>query len=68
MGGPDPVAGRAGGVRSECRSVELSARETELPSVPSRNFEHFRFYRVFARLPKEAVDQSELFTTRKLRP
>jgi hypothetical protein len=33
-------------VRSQCRSAELSARETELQSVPSLNFELFRCYRV----------------------
>ena len=68
MGGADPVAGHAGRVRSQCRSAELSARETELQSVPSLNFELFRCYRIFASLPKQAVDQSELFTTRKSRP
>ncbi len=52
MGGADPVAGRAGRVRSQCRSAELSARETELQSVPSLNFELFRCYRIFARIPQ----------------
>lgn len=68
MGGADPVAGRAGRVRSQCCSAELSARETELQSVPSLNFGLFRCYRVFASLPKKAVDQSELLATRKSRP